>query len=209
MAARPGRPTPSATSRKIRAKRRGIYAPYQPRFDWNLWFASLDNWQQNRFVVFTEERLLTGSPSVLALFAGNPFAAAPPREVRAVVYQYWFTDWSEKQQGLWWRRRIWVFTRPKSSASQMENSRSPRCPKGARSSASSLAARTLEAVVGTNHHCQENHRARALPDCPTLVPPECSRSPAVPLHVLLILNDLDEIYLSGLYLRSRTIGVGV
>ena len=25
----------------------GIYAPYQPRFEWNLWFASLGNWQQN------------------------------------------------------------------------------------------------------------------------------------------------------------------
>ena len=38
----------------------GIFAPYQPRFDWNLWFASLDNWQQNRFVVYAEERLIDG-----------------------------------------------------------------------------------------------------------------------------------------------------
>jgi hypothetical protein len=83
-----------------------IYAPYQPRFDWNLWFASLDNWQQNRFVVYAEERLLTGSPSVLALFAGNPFAASPPQQVRAVVWQYWFSDRAEKQQGFWWRREL-------------------------------------------------------------------------------------------------------
>ena len=82
----------------------GIYAPYQPRFDWNLWFASLDNWQQNRFVVYTEERLLENTPSVLALFAGNPFNDAPPRQVRAVIWQYWFTDWTEKRQGFWWRR---------------------------------------------------------------------------------------------------------
>ncbi len=82
----------------------GIYAPYQPRFDWNLWFASLDNWQQNRFVVYTEERLLANTPSVLALFAGNPFASAPPRQVRAVIWQYWFADWAEKREGLWWRR---------------------------------------------------------------------------------------------------------
>jgi len=84
----------------------GIYAPYQPRFDWNLWFASLDNWQQNRFVVFAEERLLTGSPSVLALFAGNPFRGAPPTQIRAVVWQYWFSDRAEKDQGLWWRREF-------------------------------------------------------------------------------------------------------
>ena len=25
----------------------GIYAPYQPRFDWNLWFASLGSWREN------------------------------------------------------------------------------------------------------------------------------------------------------------------
>jgi lipase maturation factor len=83
-----------------------IFAPYQPRFDWNLWFASLDNWQQNRFVVYAEERLLTGSPSVLSLFAGNPFASAPPQQVRAVVWQYWFSDRAEKQQGFWWRREL-------------------------------------------------------------------------------------------------------
>ena len=83
-----------------------IFAPYQPRFDWNLWFASLDSWEQNRWVVTTEERLLTNSPSVLALFAGNPFAKAPPQFVRAVIWQYWFTDWSQKRQSLWWRREL-------------------------------------------------------------------------------------------------------
>ena len=83
-----------------------IFAPYQPRFDWNLWFASLDNWQQNRFVVYAEERLLVNSPSALALFAGNPFPTAPPRYLRAVVWQYWFSDWAEKRQGFWWRRQF-------------------------------------------------------------------------------------------------------
>ena len=31
-----------------------IYVPYQPRFDWNLWFASLGGWRENPFVVRTE-----------------------------------------------------------------------------------------------------------------------------------------------------------
>jgi len=31
-----------------------IYAPYQPRFDWNLWFASLGGWRENRFVLWAE-----------------------------------------------------------------------------------------------------------------------------------------------------------
>jgi len=84
----------------------GIFAPYQPRFDWNLWFASLDNWHENHFVISTEERLLTNSPSVLSLFAGDQFRGMPPRMVRAVIWQYWFTDWVEKRQGFWWRRQL-------------------------------------------------------------------------------------------------------
>lgn len=84
----------------------GIFAPYQPRFDWNLWFASLEGWERNRFVIYTEERLLTGSPSVLALFAGNPFPNSPPTQVRAMVWQYWFSDRAEKNQGIWWRREL-------------------------------------------------------------------------------------------------------
>src|ERR1700732_4425740 len=36
----------------------GIYAPYQPRFEWNLWFASLGNWRNYPWVVQTEARLL-------------------------------------------------------------------------------------------------------------------------------------------------------
>jgi lipase maturation factor 1 len=85
----------------------GIYAPYQPRFDWNLWFASLGDWQGNRFVVRTEEQLLLNNPDVLALFKSNPFSRQPPRQVRAVLWQYWFTDLATKRQsGHWWRREI-------------------------------------------------------------------------------------------------------
>jgi len=84
-----------------------LYAPYQPRFDWNLWFASLGRWRAYPIVVRTEERLLRNSPSVVSLFAGNPFASAPPRRVRAVVWQYWFTDLETKRRdGLWWRREL-------------------------------------------------------------------------------------------------------
>ncbi len=84
-----------------------IYAPYQPRFDWNLWFASLGSWRENLIVPSTEERLLAGSPDVLALFAGNPFPNGPPKQVRAVLWQYWFTPMAEKRAaGLWWRREL-------------------------------------------------------------------------------------------------------
>jgi hypothetical protein len=89
------------------SKAPGIYAPYQPRFDWNLWFASLGTWREYPIVPRTEVRLLSNSADVLSLFAGNPFPQHPPRAVRAVMWQYWFTTMEEKRsQGLWWRRQF-------------------------------------------------------------------------------------------------------
>jgi len=83
----------------------GIYAPYQPRFEWNLWFASLATWRENPFVLRTEQQLLFNNPDVLALFRSNPFSSAPPKFVRSVIWQYWFTDRPTKRAtGQWWRR---------------------------------------------------------------------------------------------------------
>jgi hypothetical protein len=83
-----------------------IYAPYQPRFDWNLWFASLSSWRESPIVPNTEVKLLSNDQDVLSLFRGNPFASAPPRQIRAVLWQYWFTTMDEKRRtGNWWRRQ--------------------------------------------------------------------------------------------------------
>lgn len=87
------------------AERPRIYAPYQPRFDWNLWFASLGSWRENPWVLRCEQLLLTGDPDVEALFAANPSSKSPPKQVRAVLWQYWFTDRATKRAtGMWWRR---------------------------------------------------------------------------------------------------------
>ncbi len=84
-----------------------VYAPYQPRFDWNLWFASLGDWQQYEIVPLTEERLLDNDADVLTLFRGNPFAQGPPKYIRAVLWQYWFTSMEEKRAtGNWWKRQL-------------------------------------------------------------------------------------------------------
>ena len=86
-------------------ERPGIYAPYQPRFEWNLWFASLDSWQSYTWVLNAEARLLDGEPHVLALFRSDPFRGAKPTAVRAVRWQYWFSDAATKRAtGAWWRR---------------------------------------------------------------------------------------------------------
>lgn len=87
-------------------ERPGFFAPYQPRFDWNLWFASLDAPDQSPWVILTQQRLLEGSQPVLALFRSDPFNGKPPEMVRTVLGQYWFTDVSTlRQTGMWWRRK--------------------------------------------------------------------------------------------------------
>ena len=88
-------------------ERPGIFAPYQPRFEWNLWFASLEPWRQSPWVVLAQERLLEGSPPVLALFRENPFPEGTPTQVRTVLWRYWFTDPATKHRtGAWWRREL-------------------------------------------------------------------------------------------------------
>ena len=82
-----------------------IYAPYQPRFDWNLWFASLSSWRESPIVPDTEVKLLSNSKDVLSLFADNPFSRQPPKQIRAVFWQYWFTTSAEKRATRrWWKR---------------------------------------------------------------------------------------------------------
>jgi hypothetical protein len=84
-----------------------IYAPYQPRFDWNLWFASLGTLEDNPWVISVQERLVENSPPVLRLFRSNPFGAKPPIHVRAMLWQYWFTTPEERARtGAWWNRKL-------------------------------------------------------------------------------------------------------
>jgi len=56
-------------------------------------------------VVRAEQQLLFNNQDVLSLFRLNPFAASPPTHVRAVIWQYWFTDRATRNStGEWWRR---------------------------------------------------------------------------------------------------------
>jgi predicted DCC family thiol-disulfide oxidoreductase YuxK len=81
-------------------------APYQPRLDWQMWFAALSNWRNNPWFISFLARLLEGSPDVLNLLEKNPFPPAqPPRYVRALVYAYRFTDANTRRKtGAWWTR---------------------------------------------------------------------------------------------------------
>jgi hypothetical protein len=80
-------------------------APHQPRLDWQMWFAALGNFRQNRWFVNFMARLLEGSSDVRALLQTDPFPNAPPRYVRASLYEYHFTNAAQRRAtGAYWRR---------------------------------------------------------------------------------------------------------
>jgi hypothetical protein len=80
-------------------------APYQPRLDWQMWFAALGNYQANPWFVNFAVRLLDGSPDVLSLLQYNPFPGQPPKYIRAMAFSYKFTDWQTRRRtGEWWTR---------------------------------------------------------------------------------------------------------
>ena len=84
-------------------ERPGIYAPYQPRFDWNLWFASLGTWMQNPIVPRTEELLLENDRDVLGLFAGDPFRGRRRSMCGRCCGSTGSVRSEEKRtQGVWW-----------------------------------------------------------------------------------------------------------
>jgi hypothetical protein len=80
-------------------------APLQPRLDWQMWFAALGTYRQNPWFINFLTRLLQGSPEALQLLDKNPFPDHQPRYVRAMLYDYHFTDPATlSSTGAWWRR---------------------------------------------------------------------------------------------------------
>jgi len=91
--------------------------PHQPRLDWQMWFEGLNaernmkvsgdlaTYRYNAWFRNFMIRLLQGSPDVLVLLDENPFPDAPPKYIRAVVYDYHFTSPQERREtGDWWKR---------------------------------------------------------------------------------------------------------
>ena len=82
-------------------------APHQPRLDWQMWFAALSNSQSNPWFQQLLLGLLEGRSEVTSLFAFNPFPNQPPRFIRAVTYDYHFTDWATRRKtGAVWARTV-------------------------------------------------------------------------------------------------------
>ena len=86
-------------------RRPAFVTPHMPRLDWQMWFAALSDFRREPWFLMFCKRLLEGSRPVLAMLERNPFPDGPPRYVRAVVYDYHFTDAATRRAtGAWWRR---------------------------------------------------------------------------------------------------------
>jgi len=82
-------------------------APYHPRLDWQMWFAALGAYQRNPWLISMMLQLIKGSEPVLELLGSNPFPEKAPRYMRAMIYDYRFTDWETKEKdGTWWRKEL-------------------------------------------------------------------------------------------------------
>jgi hypothetical protein len=85
-------------------------APYQPRLDWQMWFAAMSTPDQYPWTLHLVWKLLHNDPGALSLFGGNPFPNKPPRYIRAVLYKYEFAP-SGNPEGNWWKREqlaLWL-----------------------------------------------------------------------------------------------------
>jgi hypothetical protein len=89
------------------SRRPGFVEPYQPRLDWQMWFAALGSAQQNPWFVALAVRLLHNEPAVVDLLAKNPFPDKPPRYLRAEISRYRFATIAEhRRTGAWWTRGV-------------------------------------------------------------------------------------------------------
>jgi Lipase maturation factor len=76
-------------------------APYQPRIDWQIWFAAMASPAEYPWTLHFVWKLLHNDPGTLSLLAGNPFPNAPPHYIRARLYRYRFAPPGDKA---WWKR---------------------------------------------------------------------------------------------------------
>lgn len=78
-------------------------APYQLHLDWQMWFASMGTPDEYPWTLNLIWKLLHNDRNAVSLFKVNPFAAKPPKYIRAVLYRYSFAKPGNPQH-LWWKR---------------------------------------------------------------------------------------------------------
>lgn len=81
-------------------------APYSPRLDWQLWWAAQSTYDKQPWLLSLAHRILTGKTEVLALLDHSHSRNSPPKYLRAQLYRYQFTEWSQRETQTWWRRTL-------------------------------------------------------------------------------------------------------
>ncbi len=80
-----------------------VISPYQPRLDWQIWFAAMSTPKGAPWVVHLVWKLLHNDRGTLSLLANDPFPQAPPRYIRARYFRYEFAP-PGSRNGAWWKR---------------------------------------------------------------------------------------------------------
>lgn len=78
-----------------------IIAPFQPRLDWQMWFAALSSYQSNPWLINFAVKLLENNKEVLKLLDYNPYPDKAPKYIRALIYEYQFSNLND--ENLWQR----------------------------------------------------------------------------------------------------------
>ena len=86
-----------------------IASPYHYRIDWQMWFAAMEDYSRNPWLVHFVYQLLRGDRAASTLLAGNPFPQTPPKFIRAELYEYAFTRIGDKTSAWWTRRRMGAY----------------------------------------------------------------------------------------------------
>jgi hypothetical protein len=93
-----------------------VVGPYHYRLDWQMWFvgngsARGEPIEQEPWLVHLVWQLLKGERGPDQLLARDPFEGAPPRWIRAGIWQYRFSG--SHEDGAWWtRKRVGEFLPP-------------------------------------------------------------------------------------------------
>ena len=82
-------------------RRPPFVAPYQPRIDWQIWFAAMASPADYPWTLHFVWRLLHNDKATLSLLANNPFPDEPPHYIRARLYRYRFAPPGDPA---WWKR---------------------------------------------------------------------------------------------------------
>jgi len=93
-------------------RRLPIVAPYQPRIDWQIWFAAMQKPSQNPWLTHLVWKLLENDPGAVSLIANNPFMEEPPKNIRIELFNYKFAKLRNEKGAVWERKKLGTWLPP-------------------------------------------------------------------------------------------------